>query len=232
MLNLDKYRSVLNKRLLSLATRTIASVQHGHAKTTITPNPKPNPVKLNITTRQMRQLNREFTAVIRLFERSCGTGIINTNILVRGLHTSGPPKFNPNNGDKEKGDSKRGDDKKKKENDEKMTSVFTKAVLWIVTIYMFIAFASLVIPKKNYPEQTTRYVSWKDFVHHMLAAGEVKELIIRPDMEMVTIVLQDGAIVKGRRIESTVYQMAVADTVRFEDKLREAERRVNFLLIF
>lgn len=34
----------------------------------------------------------------------------------------------------------------------------------------------------------------------MLGAGEVKELIIRPDMEMVTIILHDGAVVKGRRV--------------------------------
>jgi spastic paraplegia protein 7 len=45
-----------------------------------------------------------------------------------------------------------------------------------------------------------RYVSWNEFLHHMLAKGEVEEIIIRPDMDIVTILLQDGALVKGRRV--------------------------------
>lgn len=34
----------------------------------------------------------------------------------------------------------------------------------------------------------------------MLAKGEVEEIIIRPDMNIVTIMLYDGAVVKGRRV--------------------------------
>jgi spastic paraplegia 7 len=48
--------------------------------------------------------------------------------------------------------------------------------------------------------QVTRYVSWNEFVHHMLAKGEVEEVIVRPDMDIVTIILHDGAIIKGRRV--------------------------------
>lgn len=45
-----------------------------------------------------------------------------------------------------------------------------------------------------------RYVSWNEFVHHMLAKGEVQEIIVRPDVEIVTIILHDGAVIKGKRV--------------------------------
>ncbi|ALC49898.1 CG2658 [Drosophila busckii] len=119
---------------------------------------------------------------------------------------------------------------KNNENDEKMRSVLTKAVLWLFTIYMFVAFISLLItPRTERPEGSTRYVSWNEFVHHMLAVGEVKELIIRPDMEMVTIILHDGAVIKGRKVTSTIFHMAVADANKFEEKLRQVEKRLGIL---
>lgn len=34
----------------------------------------------------------------------------------------------------------------------------------------------------------------------MLAKGEVEEIIVRPDVEIVTIILQEGAVVKGKRV--------------------------------
>jgi len=136
--------------------------------------------------------------------------------------------------------------KNSNENDEKMRSVLTKAVLWLFTIYMFVAFFSLLItPRSERPEVnmifivvvnnlilstnqgSTRYVSWNEFVHHMLAVGEVKELIIRPDMEMVTIILHEGAVIKGRKVSSTIFHMAVADANKFEEKLREVEKRLG-----
>ncbi|XP_043658485.1 paraplegin [Drosophila teissieri] len=123
-----------------------------------------------------------------------------------------------------------GDDpnKNSNENDEKMRSVLTKAVLWLFTIYMFVAFFSLLItPRSERPEGSTRYVSWNEFVHHMLAVGEVKELIIRPDMEMVTIILHEGAVIKGRKVSSTIFHMAVADANKFEEKLRDVEKRLG-----
>lgn len=108
-----------------------------------------------------------------------------------------------------------------------MKSLFTKAVFWMLTAYMFIAVASLIVPKKNVPETSTRYVSWKEFFHHMLAVGEVKEVILRPEMEMVTIILHDGAVIKGRRTDSTVFHMTIADASKFENKLRDAEKRLG-----
>ena len=82
-------------------------------------------------------------------------------------------------------------------------------------------------PRQERPEGSTRYVSWNEFVHHMLATGEVKELIIRPDMEMVTIILHEGAIIKGRKVSSNVFHMVIADAVKFEEKLRDVEKRLG-----
>lgn len=42
----------------------------------------------------------------------------------------------------------------------------------------------------------------------MLAKGEVDEIIVRPDVEMVSIVLNEGAIVKGRRINVSCFTIS------------------------
>lgn len=36
----------------------------------------------------------------------------------------------------------------------------------------------------------------------MLAKGEVEEIIVRPDVDIVTIILHDGAVVKGRKVHA------------------------------
>jgi spastic paraplegia 7 len=46
-------------------------------------------------------------------------------------------------------------------------------------------------------------------------------------MEMVTIILHDNAVIKGRRSQSNIYHMAVADTSRFEEKMRDVEKRLG-----
>jgi spastic paraplegia 7 len=43
---------------------------------------------------------------------------------------------------------------------------------------------------------------------------------------MVTIILHDGAIIKGRRTFSNVFHMAI-DTTKFEEKLRDVEKRLG-----
>lgn len=48
--------------------------------------------------------------------------------------------------------------------------------------------------------QVVRYVSWNEFLYQMLAKGEVEEIIVRPDVEVVTIILQEGAIIKNKRV--------------------------------
>jgi len=50
-----------------------------------------------------------------------------------------------------------------------------------------------------------RYVSWNEFVHLMLAKGEVEEIIARPDLDIVTVRLHEGAIIKGRKVNINIY---------------------------
>ena len=61
----------------------------------------------------------------------------------------------------------------------------------------------------------------------MLARGEVEEVIVRPDLNQVTVVLHEGAVVKGRHVEFNVFQMNVPDVHQFEERLREAETRIG-----
>lgn len=43
-------------------------------------------------------------------------------------------------------------------------------------------------------------MSWNEFLYQMLAKGEVEEIVVRPDIELVTIILYDGAVVKGKKV--------------------------------
>lgn len=61
----------------------------------------------------------------------------------------------------------------------------------------------------------------------MLARGEVQELIVKPEMDWVTIVLHDGAIINGKQSDVRNYQMIVANAARLEEKLREAENALG-----
>jgi hypothetical protein len=49
--------------------------------------------------------------------------------------------------------------------------------------------------------KVVRYVSWNEFLYQMLAKGEVEEIIVRPDIEIVTIILSEGAIIKGKKVK-------------------------------
>ncbi|KAI5735157.1 hypothetical protein M8J77_014958 [Diaphorina citri] len=138
---------------------------------------------------------------------------------LRPLHTSSA-RFND---DKKNKDD---EEKKKKEEQAKLQGVITKALFWTFVSYMIIIAATLLFPNSSQPE-VVRYVSWNEFMHQMLAKGEVEEIIVRPDVEIVTIILHDGAIVKGRRIDYKTFHMNIADTKSFEEKLREAETRLG-----
>lgn len=133
-------------------------------------------------------------------------------------------------------DKKKQDEKKGKEEDEKKTdvdgaiSIFTKTVIWLALIYSIgvVVSTAFAISKGGTadPGMNTQ-VSWQQFVYHMLATGEVKELIIRPDMNVITIILHDGAIIDGKRSMFRYYHMVVPDYVKFEEKLRDVEAKLG-----
>lgn len=82
---------------------------------------------------------------------------------------------------------------------------------------------SLLFPNTNTPD-VLRYVSWNEFLYQMLAKGEVEQLVVRPELDLVTIYLYDGAVIKGKRAEHKTYHMNIVNVSSFERRLREAER--------
>ncbi|KAJ8977741.1 hypothetical protein NQ317_005730 [Molorchus minor] len=172
----------------------------------------------------IKTINKEYTAVCALLYRS---GFRSTSQLPgyidnRKFHTSSNNRQN-NQKKKGPGGQKPGNNDEDK---DKISSLLAKAFLWMLTAYMVIAIISLMFPSSSQPE-VVRYVSWNEFLYQMLAKGEVEEVIVRPDIEIVTIVLYDGAVIKGKKIENRTYHMNVVDINKFEDKLREAERRLG-----
>ncbi|KAF5269542.1 hypothetical protein FQA39_LY08731 [Lamprigera yunnana] len=170
-----------------------------------------------------KSLNKEYAAVQSLIHRS---GLRNVEKLPYYLNTktystgaTQPPNKNAENSSK---------DPKKDQNEDKdkIPSLLAKAFLWMLTAYMFIAFITLLFPSSNQPD-IIRYVSWNEFLYQMLAKGEVEEIIVRPDIEIVTIILHAGAIVKGKKVDHRSYHMNVNNIHKFEDKVREAERRLG-----
>lgn len=194
---------------------------------------------LNVLTRRndsgkyYKKILQEYRAVIGLLERSGFTHKNDKDLLLNEIvHASGdknPRKSQPSSGTKKEAKESAGGSKgpdQEEDDENKITSLLAKAFLWMLTAYMLIAIISLLFPNTNQPE-VIRYVSWKEFVHHMLAKGEVEQVIVRPDADIVTIVLHDGAIIKGRKMEHKHFHMNIADTNKFEEKLRLAERRLG-----
>lgn len=168
---------------------------------------------------QLRHFNAEYKATCALLKRSNLPSInsIVSNGLVKGFHTS--ESRNQDNKDKDKKD-------KSKKNEE-VASLLMKAAFWMFTTCILIIMSSLLMPGDNTQNELVRYVSWNEFVYSMLSKGEVEELIVRPDLEVVTIILHDGAIIKGKRTNHRVFHMNVGDIHRFEEKLRDTEKNLG-----
>ncbi|KRT82847.1 hypothetical protein AMK59_3148 [Oryctes borbonicus] len=149
-------------------------------------------------TKHITPVHKEFQAVCSLIKRS---GLNDLNKLPyylnqRNYHTTPSrcqqqPSQNPNDPKK--------DPNKDDDEDNKISSLLAKAFLWMLSAYMVIAIISLMFPSSNQPE-VVRYVSWNEFLYQMLAKGEVEEIIVRPDVDIVTIILYDGAIIKGKKV--------------------------------
>lgn len=121
-----------------------------------------------------------------------------------------------------------GNDEKKppnKDDYKKLSPMMAKLLLWCFSVYIFVfVVASMMMPSNK--QEVIRYVSWNEFLYHMLAKGEVEEIIAQPDIGLVTVVLHDGAVVKGRRVDIKNFHMQV-DIAKFEDKLRAAEAKLG-----
>lgn len=153
------------------------------------------PAKISVTKKDFKQANNELSAVLKLFSRSFG---VSSNDLMKSLNdfvlrtesqrndkswnernkkvdNTKDPKHPSYNSD---GKHDPPDDEKDPEK-EKMLSIMGKTFF---TIFLIFTLLGLLVPSKNRPENSTRYVSWNEFVHHMLAVGEVRELVVHPDL--------------------------------------------------
>ncbi|XP_026331849.1 paraplegin [Hyposmocoma kahamanoa] len=169
----------------------------------------------------LRHFNEEYKAVCLLLQRSNLPNFYSglNGGPCRGLHTTSVQYKEGQENDRDK-------DKKKKE-DENMGSLFVKAAFWMLLTTLLIMLSSLLVPNDNTHNELVRYVSWNEFMYSMLSKGEVEELIVRPDLEVVTIVLHEGAIIKGKKAPHRVYHMNVGDVHRFEEKLRATEKSLG-----
>lgn len=140
------------------------------------------------------------------------TATNNGNRLAGGGPVREPPSENSGNNPKKNGD-------------DKVPSILFKYLLWFTFFWLIVSLAPMLKPDNMQREIV--YVSWNDFFHHMLSKGEVKELILEPQSDLVIIILQPDAVIKGRRSGNLRYLMKVGDLDRFEEKLRATEDKLN-----
>ena len=141
----------------------------------------------------LKFINREYSAILKLFSRSFA---VSEYSIIRSLSNSilncqqNKKQASSNSDEKNRPPSYKPDgkydppDDDKDPNRERIMALLSKTLFTGLLIFMLV---SLLIPPRNRPEVANRYVSWNEFVHHMLAAGEVKELIVHPDLDMVGI---------------------------------------------
>ncbi|XP_014209365.1 paraplegin isoform X2 [Copidosoma floridanum] len=177
----------------------------------------------SLSHKSLRQIHKEHKAVNSLLVRSGFAKLCHTNPIkyCRYLHTS-CAKLNQNNS------SSSNSNDPKKENDDKVKSLLLKLAVW--TMFCYMSFLWLLYTFNSSPpdpNESAKFVSWNEFVHQMLAKGEVKELIVRPEIDMVTIVLHEGAIIKGKRSSFRSYHMVVPNVTKLEEKVREAEESLG-----
>ncbi|XP_046918238.2 SPG7 matrix AAA peptidase subunit, paraplegin [Dermatophagoides farinae] len=99
-------------------------------------------------------------------------------------------------------------------------------LVWMALGYTIITFVSLMFPPSNKPD-VLRFVSWNEFYYQMLSKGEVELIVVKPDLDLVTIYLHEDAIIRGKKAPFRQYHMNIVDVKKFEARLREAEARLG-----
>lgn len=110
-----------------------------------------------------------------------------------------------------------GDQDKEPNEEEKMP--FSARVM----LMMWLAFIVYIFLNLSTPEEMVRYVSWNEFIHDILAKGEVELVMVRPEVEMAYLRLYPGAVIKGQKADDGIYAVRIPEIDKFEEKLRKAE---------
>lgn len=87
--------------------------------------------------------------------------------------------------------------------------------------------APAIAPVPSTGQQYGIFISWNEFCYQMLARGEVERVIITPGMNLVRVILHEGAIINGRRSVIREYILQVPSVDIFEKKLREFEKTLG-----
>jgi hypothetical protein len=203
--NRYKFISDLHRKVSRLSVNSChtTSIQHNECTSYLA-----LPQKLSIldhNKNDWKRINREYSAILKLFSRSFS---IPEYSIIRLLSNSILNCQNKNDANKSGSNVNKKDgrnpsykpdgkydppDDEKDPNKERLMAFLSKTIFTGVLIFMLL---SLLIPPRNRPEVANRYVSWNEFVHHMLATGEVKELIVHPDLDMVrTAISQLTAVI-------------------------------------
>ena len=123
----------------------------------------------------------------------------------------------------EKNDDKNKEDKEKETNENNKMNMFIHSAFSMVLIgYLLYAMSS-----GPQADMNMGFISWNEFYHLMLRSGEVKQLVVRPDRNMVIVHLHDGAIIQGKRPYMKTFFLNVVDVESFERKLRKAEEALG-----
>lgn len=196
----------------------------------------------------MKIINDECSAMYRVLNRS-STKLLSNDYICRHLHTAAV-LFKNESGSQEskegenvdknasKNDSsdskpspKKKPSKKKKPSDDgnnATLTMFAKGLLWTSFVYSCTVLLGVLMRRGDQPDANdSQEISWNEFVHHMLMAGEVKEITVVPELEVVRIRLYNDSVVKGRRVRSPVFYMMIPDTAKFEMKIRDVERKMG-----
>lgn len=156
MLKLERYKYILTKRLINLTTRNASASQPTLDKSFKQQNVQKSRNLLdfnfstsNLSRNQMRQINSEYSAILRLLSRSFN---VPQHLIARSLSTTALNLCSKQNPDKSDKPEKKKDDvkppnyrsdgrhdedddnKKKGEDEEKLLSVLTKSILWMVSL--------------------------------------------------------------------------------------------------
>lgn len=121
------------------------------------------------------------------------------------------------------------DNKNKEEDKEKEIKDDKKVNMFIHSAFSMFLVGYILYAMSSDPQADMNmgFISWNEFYHLMLRTGEVKQLVVRPDRNMVIVHLHDGAIIQGKRPYMKTFFLNVVDVESFETKLRKAEEALG-----
>lgn len=147
---------------------------------------------------------------------------LHRNSNQRNFFTESPKRNDKHDGNKGASDQNPKKDPKK---DPMEQILFMQKIL--VSLLLFYVGISLLTSSSRTKAREHTVISWNEFIHHILAKGEVESVIVNTLTRHVTISVHHGAIIKGRRAASKYYFVSVPDVSTVEQKIREVEQSLG-----